>query len=189
MIIKLATANRAILDAEIELYREGGVEVVVPEGATNKVLVTLIEGLIETEGTPVKIDTAFLEANKELVAVVESEGETLAVDEIIFFSKADFDAAEAQKQINAEADEPIEKDLEKDEDDKEIPQPAPATKPAAAFANTDLVYSEGRGTPKTVVSVSNVIVAGRTYKDVVVASGETFRITTEEFNRDVNPRA
>lgn len=41
---------------------------------------------------------------------------------------------------------------------------------------------------KTVVSVANRVVNGKLYKDVHVASGETFTLTKDDFDKDVNPR-
>jgi hypothetical protein len=65
-----------------------------------------------------------------------------------------------------------------------VDKPADTKPEPVASADAELVYLN-----KTVTGVNNAIINGKSYKDVSVASGETFRLTPQEFERDVAPRA
>lgn len=104
------------------------------------------------------------------------EGENGAKEgDLVFAEQADLDEVE---KIIAESNKPIEPKKADNPENAKV-EPTPTT----TGGTVDLVYLG-----KTVVGITNVIVSGKTYKDVSVASGETFRISPEEFTNDVKPR-
>ena len=237
--VPLTDVKKADLEAELTLYREGGIADVAEFGflSNNAARIAEIERLRALHGHPVKLDKEFIDENAELVAVVEASGEKLEADDsIVFFSEADVSAAEEQKALKgADVFEVTQEHFDTNPffadfatkagvkvGDKVMYDPAvvisreeaiargidvsgveaghlgaglaPKKEPEApkkdatateqASSEPDLVYLK-----KTVVRTENVLLNGKSYKDVTVATGETFRITLEEFDRDVKPRA
>lgn len=193
MIIDLLKAKKADLEAELELYREGGVEN-VPESddvKTNKLMVEAIEELKKSEGIPVKITDEFINENPIMVQFFKDKGEDFTVGEIVFVEEAEIEAVDKLIQEDKDAKQAEEDKIAAENKAKEDAEKAEKKEPAgkvegglASAGNSELVYQG-----KTVTLVQNVIVSGKTYKDVSVASGETFRLSPEEFEANVKPRS
>lgn len=170
--------KRADLETELELYREAGTQGVAKnEDLSNvKACVEEIERLQKEVGYPVKLTQGFTEENPTLAQYLVEQG--AKEDDIVFAEEADLEEVakiEAKIKADNEAAEVEAKRLQDEAEGKkgdEVKASAP-----------DLVYNG-----KTVVNVVSAIVHGKTYKDVYVASGECFRITPEEFTKDVKER-
>lgn len=215
MITKaLADAKKAELEAELELYREGGIEDVATFGFTSKNSdrVAEIERLRALHGQPVKLDAEFIDSNKELAKILLGQGAT--EDEIVFAEDADVEQAAALDKEVAHRDEifkslehlgvqitPEVSTLSTDELEaklKEVSAAAPEVKEEKkgpeGQSKDSVPHDQDGGQPelvyqrKTVIRVENTIANGTSYKDVTVATGETFRISPEEFDAEVKPR-
>lgn len=205
MLLDLEKAKKAELIEELGLYVKAGIEVAkFGITASNAARVAEIKRLQGTVGIPVEITEKFAEENPELAAFYKAQGEEFKVGEIIFAEEVDFEAAKklaAEAGVDLPPTPPAPTDLGPEPKEPEEPAasvggifgtvpPVPtemglmgASMVVAAAVPAELVYNR-----KTVSRVGDVIVSGRSYKDVTVASGETFRLTQEEFARDVQPR-
>lgn len=216
MLLNPEKAKKADLEAEIELYREalgeGNDVAALDTLKTNADKAAEVERLRKEHGSPVRVDEAFLEENKSLVALTVKAGDELTIGEIVFFG--DDELAQAREaditagriaalteeivalkpdfEFGAEGETTVE-GLEKVLADLKSPAGEPT--PTLGRSNTttrtvpvkdvaaDLVYEK-----KTVIRVSNTIAHGKSYKDVTCADGQTYRLTPEDFKRDVKPR-
>ena len=100
MLIDFKKAKRAELEAELDLYREGGAEV---SKAKNEDFDTVddcrdeIEKLQKETGQPVKLTPEFIAENKELAKVLIDSG--AKEGEVVFAEEGDFEQAEALKTV------------------------------------------------------------------------------------------
>ena len=86
--------------------------------------------------------------------------------------KKEDDTEEDKEELNNEEDKDTEYDgPDTAEETSKVPEPV------------EKVYQS-----KTVIGVNNRILNGKTYKDVTVATGETYTLSKEDFERDVKPR-
>lgn len=212
MIAYLKKAKTAELEAELALFREalGEGNDVAAEFKNNGERVAEIERLVAAHGHPVKLDAEFIEANATLAKILGDAG--AAEGDIVFAEEADLeqakklDAEQARRvEILAEL-ERLEHAIDEDEaaslttDELEVKlkeaiaatsnpvggntdTKGPETGAPGGDGATELIYQR-----KTVIRSEDVIVHGKSYKDVTVASGETFRISKEEYDAQVKPR-
>lgn len=184
MIADIKKAKRSELEEELDLYREAGTQGVadsdsLPNIATVK---TEIERLQAEVGYPVKLTPEFIKENDTLAKFLIEQG--AQEGDIVFAEDADLEeVAKIEAQIKEDADAKRTAD-----EAAAVNQNAGAAAPTDPANGTvaitpDLVYQG-----KTVTNVVNAIVHGKAYKDVYVASGECFRMSPDEFTKDVTPR-
>lgn len=205
MLVDLKAAKTVALEAELQAYRDADVKVAESkELKNNAARVAEIERLVKEHGILVKIDEQFLKENPTILEAAAKSGDDIKVGESVFFTQEELDAsnrAEASKLyideltkagVALKGTETLEelvalKKLNTGSTTAGEVKP-PVTKAKGAATTTkaekpDLIYNG-----KTVVGITNVLFNGKSYKDVKVASGETFRLNTDEFNKDVTPR-
>lgn len=215
MIETLSKAKKADLEAEVALYREAGVETALDENLdTNAKLVEEIERLQKEHGFPVKMTEEFANDNPELAKILTAAG--AAKDEVVFAEPADLEQVKAIEAEAAEREEilaelkdlgieeldpnlktlsELKEELEKAKANKNSNggagvAPKKPTEETPADAKEDLVYFHSENAqPVTVVSVANAIAFGKSYKDIVLVTGETLCLSPDEFNSQVKPRA
>lgn len=200
-MIDLKKAKKADLEAEIELFRAAGATDVAAAAdlGTNKALVAEIERLTEANGIPVKLDAEFVAANPALAKILTAAG--AGADEIVYAEEADVEEAAKLDAEVVERNDLIKQladlGLAEQADTKTTQELRDAlavaqkgTGATDTVANNELVYTpNGKGTGVTVVNVNNVIAYGKQYKDVQLVNGQTHRLTPEQFEADVAPRA
>lgn len=175
MIKDIKKAKTAELEAELDLYRGalGEPEVASAETLTNNdKRVAEVARLVAAHGYPVAVTEEFLVEHPTIALKLAAEGEEVAHGEVIFFTAEELAEAEPNKPEEPSAPEAPET----------IP-PAPQQEPKTAPGASEQTYLG-----KTITSVKNVLLNGKIYKDVAVASGETFRLTPDEFTSAVKTR-
>ena len=210
MLVDIKKAKTAELEAELALYREANVPVKAAEELTNNAKrVEEIENLAKEHGYPVKLDADFIADNavlaKHLIANGAKEGE------IVFAEDADVEVVqkiEGQIEFLKEKGVDLTGEETPEELDKKVSEftaghttpgttantppannvAAKATRPsisnvAKVATNIEMVFQK-----KTVIRTSDVVIQGKLYKEVAVATGETFRLTPEEYKSQVVAR-
>lgn len=187
MLLNPSEAKKSELIAELDLYSRAGVEFeALPGNATNKARAELIEKLGAEHGYPVELTPEFIAENEVLAKYLLENG--AQEGEIVFAEDADMEEVEKLLEAQNGADDDAEAGDGSDDENDDSNDEEASDEPAEVEENDeeaqpDLVYQN-----KTVVSVTDVLVGGRAMKDVHVVSGETFRLSFEEFDRDVRER-
>lgn len=174
--VELNKATKADLEAELELFREiEGIEVAPTADLTNNEKRSAeVERLQKEHGIPVRLSQEFADANPDLAKVLIDNG--AQIGDIVFAEEADVETAKEMETKRLAALETGNKEGDENAPTKPIARKAPEPE--------DLVYL-GKS---TVIKVVDAIAHGRSYKDVYTAHGESYRLTHEEFERDVTPR-
>lgn len=176
--VKAKGLKRADLEAELDLYREAGTQGVAENKDLSnvKACVEEIERLQKEVGYPVKITPELVAENTVLGAYLIEQG--AQEGDIVFAEDADLEEV-AKLEAKAKADNEEAEEAKRLQDE--------AGKGSSNTTITD-IQKEFVYLNKTVISVNNAIVHGKTYKDVTVASGETFRMSPDEFAKEVTER-
>lgn len=170
--IPLSKATKDQLEAELQMYRDLNNEaIVVPsveELSNTAKRIDEIKRLREAFGVPVQVTQEFIDANPTL----DLSGNE--VGSVALLSQDELAASTAANEAAAEK-------LREDAEDN-----------AGETVNTtgDVVDAEnlvylGR---MQVIKVTDAIAHGKMHKDVYTADGQSFRLSEEEYARDVKPR-
>ena len=193
MIFKdITKLKRAEAEEELDLYREAGIQNVVASDDLKNVGVCIeeIQRLQKEVGYPVKLTPEFVAENDVLAKFLMENG---AVEgDIVMAEDADLEeVAKIEAQLKADADKKRqdEEDAAAAENKKgEQNSGNSATTGATASAGANKVQPDLVYQGKTVVNVANALVHGQSVKDVYVASGECFRMSQVEFDKEVKLR-
>ena len=173
MIVDMKKVKGEELDIELALYKKAGIKFNWETNFFKKK--ALVERLIVDEGYPFEITEQFLAENEVLGKFFISKGAKLG--DIVFGDDADFTELakmEGEKNPESKIDEPV----------KEITKPKPTTR-TVLEKPLPVPAPEYHYMGKLVINIENRIIRGRIHKDVKVSSGETFTLTTEQFNEHV----
>lgn len=217
-MIDLKKAKTADLEAELALYTEAGIENVPAADTlkNNKDRVAAIEALQKEHGFPVKLDAEFVQENATLAKVLMDQG--AAEGSIVFAEAADLETSqkldleasrrdeivkelaglgnifESQEQIAQLSTEHLEESLAKAKAAAEkgtgnaTPSPVVAHQQDAGAPREQVYRRDGHGPSITVVRVTDVVLQGKSYKEILISTGESYRLTPEEFTNDVTYR-
>lgn len=171
--IPLSKASKSQLEAELQMYRDiDNDQIVVPAADAEELSntakrIAVIEGLRKEWGVPVEVTDQFITENPTLA--VDSEN----IGKVVLMDQTDLDAsAEANEKAAAAAG-----DTGDDSDE--------AAQMTSTNADTDDLVYLGR---HKVIKVTDAIAHGRTHKDVFTADGQSYRLSDEEYQRDVKAR-
>lgn len=174
--IALKKATKDQLEAELQMYRDIDNDAIVVPAADSDELsntskrIAEIERLRKEFGVPVNVTQEFIDENPALELSADDVGSVVLLGEDELQASQDANAKDAA-------------DKKKVEDDAANANGEDNEGTKNNVADVELDYLHHR-----VTKVTNAIAHGKMHKDVHTADGQSFRLSFEEYNRDVKPR-
>lgn len=159
--------------------------------AENKVLIDIVNAKSAPEDQVKEGELVFFDLDEITEAEVR-EGLIKKISDLVEEGPTKADFVASLSSVATDALEPLYEKMKADlESQKDALEPAPRVASGGIGTSPQeepSVKVEHTYLKKTVVDIHNVLVNGKVYKDVTVSSGETFRLSQEEFDRDVRVR-